>query len=348
MAFFSRSAIQVSRHWSRPWLPPHLHRLPILRTAFRGFSSGLDPYKTLGISRNASEDDIKKAYREKALKWHPDKHPEDKREEAQKHFSDASNSYEILKDPQTREEYDATGRVGGAEGRPSGPGGFHPGQMTQEQMQHIFQQLMQEQELLQRMQQQQFGCGGRAPRQRGVLETDMEVRIRADVQNIHKASRAANIDVENDERRARYAGKMGTIVKTDPKDQSVKLRVMVSPGRADEVWFGAEGVWIPEDLEVDREVQISPDESIIHAASREVGIDAENDARRGRCAGKIGTVIRIDEKDRSVKIRVIVLPGRADEVWFGHGAFEPLQEVAQDHHWARPQAADMRGFASAA
>jgi len=316
--------------------------------SLRGFSSGLDPYRTLGLDRNASEDDIKKAYREKALKWHPDKHPEDTRGEAQKHFSDASNAYEILKDPQTREEYDLTGQVGGG-GGPSGPGGFHPGQMSQEQMQHIFQQLMQEQaRMMHQQQQQQFGCGGAPRRRPGVLEPDMEVRIRADAASIHRASRAANIDTDNDERRAQYAGKLGTIVKTDPRDQSVKMRVMVSAGRADEVWFGSDGVWIPEDLEVDTEVQICPDESMIHAASREVGIDADNDARRARCAGKLGTVIRIDSKDRSAKIRVIVLPGRADEVWFGPGAFEPLQQhVDQGQPWARPQEADMRGFASA-
>merc|ERR1719329_701324 len=77
----------------------------------RGFSSTPDPYRELGLERNASDADIKKAYRDKALHWHPDKNPDNK-EKAAKRFAEATSAYEILKDPQTRKEYDTTGRVG--------------------------------------------------------------------------------------------------------------------------------------------------------------------------------------------------------------------------------------------
>jgi len=331
--------------------------VPDLHVLRRGFSSFPDPYKTLGLNRDASDADIKKAYRDQALRWHPDKQPEEQREEAQKRFSDASNAYEILKDPEKRQEYDLRGSVGTGPHHPGAgfQGNVHPADVEQllreafgqQGLEHLMQQLRQQG---QGQGQQPFGCRGRQQRPRGVLQQDMEVRIRPDVASIHSASRASHIDMENDERRARYAGHVGTIVKADPEDRSVKLRVMVSPGRADEVWFGADAVWIPDDLEVDTEVQICPDEATIHRASREVGIDAENDFRRARCAGKIGTVISIDRGDQSVKVRVLVLPGRADEVWFGAGALEPLSQRQDAHYqnaWARPSA-EMRGFSSAA
>jgi len=284
------------------------------------------------VERNASAGDIKKAYKEKALRWHPDKHSDGLQEEAEKRFAEASNAYEILKDPQTRQEYDATGQVGG-----SGAGGFGhaTGQPSQADVERIFREAFGHQILQQILQQQQQqmqqGCGG-GPRRRprGVLQTGMEIRIRPDVANIHRASRASNIDMDYDERRARYAGKIGTIAKVDPRDQSIKVRVMVSPGRADEVWFGAGAVWDPSGLEQDVEVQICPEVEKIHESSRETGIDTEHDRRRARCAGKIGTVVDVDRADHSVKVRVPVLPGRADEVWFGIGAVEPapLQQAA--------------------
>jgi len=94
------------------------------------FSSVPDPYKTLGVDRNASDADIKKAYKEKALKWHPDKNPDNK-EAAQQRFAEAASAYDILKDPETRRQYDLTGQVGGGPGqRPGGPHGFNGGFRT--------------------------------------------------------------------------------------------------------------------------------------------------------------------------------------------------------------------------
>ncbi|CAH8288814.1 unnamed protein product [Schistosoma bovis] len=66
-------------------------------------------YKILGIEETASGDEIKKAYRRLALKWHPDKNP-DKKEEAEKCFKLISEAYEILSDPKKRDIYDRRDR----------------------------------------------------------------------------------------------------------------------------------------------------------------------------------------------------------------------------------------------
>jgi curved DNA-binding protein CbpA len=189
-------------------------RAPIISVT-RGFSSGVDPYQTLGVKRDASEGDIKKAYKKAALSTHPDRNPDLELEQAQNRFAAVGNAYEILSDPATRQEYDLTGQVGG------GGLGRHPSQAQHEQM---------VQEFLRR--QQQFR---RRPPPLIFPQAEMDAWIRADVAAIHRASRASGISTEYDERRAKLAGKLGVIAKVDPSDQSVKIRVMVSPGRADEV-----------------------------------------------------------------------------------------------------------------
>ena len=60
--------------------------------------------------------------------------------------------------------------------------------------------------------------------------------------------------------------------------------------------------------------------------TRAVGIDAENDERRARCAGKLGTILALDEADHTAKVRVVVVPGRADDLWFGIAALEPVAQ----------------------
>lgn len=80
------------------------------------FMSRKDYYEILGISRNASDDEIKKAYRQLAHKYHPDKNPGDKNSE--EHFKDINAAYEVLKDPNKRAQYD---RFGYAEAG-AGPG----------------------------------------------------------------------------------------------------------------------------------------------------------------------------------------------------------------------------------
>ena len=181
-----------------------------------------------------------------------------------------------------------------------------------EQMVHEF--LRRRQEFLRQKQR---------PRPKPFPQPDMEAWIRADVAIVHRASREIGISEENDERRARYAGKLGVVAKVDPADQSVKVRVMVSPGRADEVWYGRDAVWDPRLLAPDLEVQVSPEIDVLHATSRAAGIDSDNDERRGRGAGKLGTVLKVDAADGSAKVRVMVRPGRADDLWFGIGGIAP-------------------------
>uniref|UniRef100_A0A8C5U2D1 DnaJ heat shock protein family (Hsp40) member B2 n=1 Tax=Malurus cyaneus samueli TaxID=2593467 RepID=A0A8C5U2D1_9PASS len=71
----------------------------------------VDYYEALGVSRNATADDIKKAYRKAALKWHPDKNPDNK-EYAEQRFKEIAEAYEVLSDKQKRDVYDRYGKDG--------------------------------------------------------------------------------------------------------------------------------------------------------------------------------------------------------------------------------------------
>lgn len=86
-----------------------------------------DYYKTLGLSKGASEDEIKKAYRKAAMKHHPDRNPGDSNAEAK--FKEVSEAYEVLSDDQKRKIYDQYGEEGlkGAAGMGGGPGGGFQG-----------------------------------------------------------------------------------------------------------------------------------------------------------------------------------------------------------------------------
>ncbi|XP_039111796.1 dnaJ homolog subfamily B member 6 isoform X4 [Hyaena hyaena] len=81
----------------------------------------VDYYEVLGVQRHASAEDIKKAYRKLALKWHPDKNPENK-EEAERKFKQVAEAYEVLSDAKKRDVYDRYGKEGLNGG---GGGGVH-------------------------------------------------------------------------------------------------------------------------------------------------------------------------------------------------------------------------------
>jgi molecular chaperone DnaJ len=83
-------------------------------------------YKALGVSKKASQDEIKKAYRKLARKYHPDRNPGD--EQSEERFKEISAAYDVLSDPEKRKEYDAGPAFGGFGGGQGGPfGGGQPG-----------------------------------------------------------------------------------------------------------------------------------------------------------------------------------------------------------------------------
>ncbi|XVF55085.1 hypothetical protein PTKIN_Ptkin06aG0008300 [Pterospermum kingtungense] len=88
---------------------------------------GVDYYKILQVDRSAKDEDLKKAYRKLAMKWHPDKNPNNKKETEAK-FKQISEAYDVLSDPQKRAVYDQYGEEG-LKGQmpPPGAGGFHGG-----------------------------------------------------------------------------------------------------------------------------------------------------------------------------------------------------------------------------
>ena len=84
-----------------------------------------DYYKTLGVDRDASAGDIKKAYRKMAMKYHPDRNADDK--EAEKNFKEVNEANDVLSDDEKRAAYDRFGHAAFEQGGPGGAGGFGGG-----------------------------------------------------------------------------------------------------------------------------------------------------------------------------------------------------------------------------
>ena len=91
-----------------------------------------DYYEVLGINKSATADEIKKAYRKMAIKYHPDKNPGDK--EAEEKFKEAAEAYSVLKDPEKKAQYDQFGHAG----MNGGAGGFGGSSMNMDDIFSMF------------------------------------------------------------------------------------------------------------------------------------------------------------------------------------------------------------------
>ena len=128
-----------------------------------------DYYEVLGVAKNATEDEIKKAYRKLAIKYHPDKNPDDK--EAEEKFKEAAEAYDVLSNADKRARYDQFGHAGaqGAGGFGGGFGGFS--------MEDIFSQFGD-------IFGGHFGSGGRRNRQR--RGSDLRIKVSLTLEEIAK------------------------------------------------------------------------------------------------------------------------------------------------------------------
>ena len=145
-----------------------------------------DYYEILGVSKGATADELKKAYRKLALKYHPDKNPGDK--QAEEKFKEAAEAYDVLSDPDKRARYDQFGHAGMGGGADGGAGGFGGGGYSYQHMDinDIFSQFG---DIFGDM---GFGGGSRSHSRRsrgsapGVRGSDLRIRVRVSLAEIAK------------------------------------------------------------------------------------------------------------------------------------------------------------------
>ncbi len=132
-----------------------------------------DYYDVLGVDKGADEKEIKKAYRRVAMKYHPDRNPDDA--DAEDKFKEASEAYEVLSDSEKREAYDRFGHAG-VEGQVGGAGGFAGGSFA-DIFGDVFGDI--------------FGGGGRA---RGGAQRGADLRYTLDI-SLEDAVRGTTVEI---------------------------------------------------------------------------------------------------------------------------------------------------------
>lgn len=136
-----------------------------------------DYYEVLEVAKTATADEIKKAYRKKAIQYHPDKNPGDK--EAEEKFKEAAEAYEVLSDPQKRARYDQYGFAG-----MGGAGGFSGGGMSMEDIFSHFGDIFQGAGFDIGDIGEMFMGGGRSRGPRVHRGSDMRVKVRLTLEEI--------------------------------------------------------------------------------------------------------------------------------------------------------------------
>ena len=135
-----------------------------------------DYYEVLGVEKTASEDEIKKAYRKIAIKYHPDRNPGDK--EAEEKFKEAAEAYNVLHDPKTRQQYDQFGFAGPGAGGGFDFSGFGGASMNMDDIFSMFGDIFGGHGF------GGFGGGQRRPQQhRG---SDLRLKVRLTLEEINK------------------------------------------------------------------------------------------------------------------------------------------------------------------
>ena len=134
-----------------------------------------DYYEILGVSKSADADEIKKAYRKMALKYHPDKNPGDKA--AEEKFKEAAEAYEVLSNPEKRKRYDQYGHAG-VGGAASGGGGFGGGGFSMDDIFSQFGDIFGG----------AFGGGGSRGGRRVTKGTNLRIKVKMTLEEIAKGA----------------------------------------------------------------------------------------------------------------------------------------------------------------
>jgi len=222
--------------------------------ARRGYSSsaagGRDPHAILGVKPGASAEELKRAYKKKALQYHPDRNPDD-REVAEKKFKEVSEAYEALSNPQgAHAGGHPFGSGAGAGGFPGGGvGGGFPGAgggpfpqgarpMTQQEADRLFRSMFGGgfNDIFSRM----FEGTPESEVPSNIVKMGDSLTVTRDQRAMESFARQRGIAVDNDALRATCMGRTGQVIKLDTRDNTVKLRF--SEGGGKEAWFPAEAL----------------------------------------------------------------------------------------------------------